>query len=228
MKTRKLAIGLAVFLLVLVSAIGVAAYSPIPDDCLDTVDIAGFTVCFAGTDDNGDGTTTWTYAVQSDSQNGTPALSHFTIQICPTTYPYVEPGHDDTYKTPGNYQTITGREDIEYIVQIGEDPTTGVGGIKFEDGEPGLGEDGAVQVDIFQFDLPTQNIGVGDVDVGIKAAGAYTATIDGPIFQETTTTVSGDAPLIESCTEPTAVRLVSLQASRLSFFGRILSFFGLR
>jgi hypothetical protein len=227
MKTRKFAIGIVVLLLALVSAIGVAAYSPIPDDCLDTVEIAGFTVCFAGQDDNNDGTTTWTYAVKSDGENSTAALSHLTIQLCPTTYPYVEPGHEDTYTTPGSYKTITGREGIEYIVQIGEDPTTGVGGIKFEEGEPLLGEDGAVEVDIFQFDLPTQNIGVGEITFGIKAAGDYTGTIDGPTFQDTGESGEGDSALIQSCEEPTAVRLVDLRASRLTFLDRLLSFFGL-
>lgn len=228
MKTRRLAIGIVALLLVLVSAIGIAAYSPIPDDCLDTVDIAGFTVCFAGMDDNNDGTTTWTYAVQSDDENNTPALSHFTIQICPTTYPHVDPGHDDVYTTPASYGTITGRAGIEYVVQIGEDPTTGVGGIKFEDGEPGLGEDGAIEVDIFQFDLPTQNIGIGETQIGIKAAGSYTGTIDGPTFQEGANAREGEAPLIDSCEVPTSVKLVSLQVSRLTLFDRLLSFLGLR
>jgi hypothetical protein len=227
MKTRKFAIGIVVLLLVLISAIGVAAYSPIPDDCLDSVEIAGFTVCFAGQDDNNDGTTTWTYAVQSDAKNSTPALSHFTLELCPTFYPYVEPGHEDTYTTPGSYQTITGREGIQYIVEIGTDPTTGVGGIKFEDGEPPLGEDGAVEIDIFQFDLPTQNVAVGEINVGVKAAGSYTGTIDGPTFQESAEASENDALLIKSCTEPTAVRLVNLRVSHLSFFDRLLNFFGL-
>ncbi len=228
MKTRRFAIGIVVLLLALVSAIGAAAYSPIPDDCLDSVDIAGFTVCFAGKDDNNDGTTTWTYAVQSDGKSNTPALSHLTIQLCPTTYDYVEPGHGDIYTTPAGYNTITGREGIEYVVQIGEDPTTGIGGIKFEEGEPLLGEDGAVEVDIFQFDLPTQNIVVGETNIGIKAAGAYTGTIDGPTFQEGANTREGEPPIIDSCEIPTSVKLVSLRASHLSFFDRLLSFFGLR
>jgi hypothetical protein len=226
MKIRKATIGIVVVLLVLVlaSAASVAAYSPIPDDCLDTVEIAGFTVCFAGKEDNGDNTTTWTYAVQSDGENSTPALSHFTLQLCPTTYPHVEPGQGDTYTTPASYNSITGREGIEYIVEIGEDPTTGVEGIKFEEGEPLLGEDGAIEVDIFQFDLPTENIGIGEINVGIKAADAYTGTIDGPIFQDADTSSS---TLIQSCEEPTAVRLVNFRASRLSFFDRLLSFFGI-
>ena len=37
--------------------------------------------------------------------------------------------------------TYTGRGGINYTVVMGADPTSGVSGIKFEDGEPGLGED---------------------------------------------------------------------------------------
>ena len=222
---KKLAIvGLALFVL-LVSAVGVAAAASIPGDCLDTVDIAGFTVCFIGKDDNTDGTTTWTYAVQSDAEESTAALSHFTVELCPTTYKHVEPGHDETYTTPASLGGFSGRDGIEYVVQIGEDPTTRVGGIKFEDGEPGLGEDGAVEVDIFQFDLPTQNFDIGEITIGIKAPGSYTNTIDGPVFVEGANS-DADGVVVESCTVPTAVRLVNFRASRLSIFDWLLSLLG--
>lgn len=233
MKRRTLTIGIITLLLLLLPATAVVADTAIPGDCLDTVDIGGFTVCLAGYDDNGDGTTTWTYAVQSDDQNSTSALSHLDIELCPTTYPYVEPGNGETYSTPAVYRTFNGREGIEYTVQIGIEPSTYVSGLKFEGGEPNLGEDGVVEVDIFQFTLPTKNIGVGQISFGIKASDAATGSILGPVFEEG---ANSDAPgevLIESCEEPTAVRLVSLQASNWQSSGpsilvRLLRFFGLR
>ena len=223
---RKLAPVLLVF--VLLMSVGPAlAASVIPDDCADAAVVGGFTVCFIGKTDNSDNTSTWTYAVQSDDDEATPALSHWSLQLCPAALPYVEPNDGDTYLTPADFDGFEGREGIEYTVVLGPDPTTGTGGIKYEDGTPNLGEDGQVETDIFQFTMPTQNIAVGETTFGIKAADGYTGTIQGPVFEEGANLTSG-SPLITACEEPSAVSLISFRSTRFVLPGWLLRFFGLR
>ncbi len=68
MKTRKFWIGICVVFLVLFSSVAASAASLIPGDCLDSVTVDGSTICFMGQDNNGDGTTTWTYGVRKGSR----------------------------------------------------------------------------------------------------------------------------------------------------------------
>lgn len=234
MKTLKtLLVTLFVFT-VLFAAGDVAAAGLIPDDCLDFVELGGFTICFIDKTDDADGFSTWTYAIQSDDDNKTGALSHWVIQTCPTTFEYVQPGDGETYTTPGSFGPFSGRAGINYKALVGMDPTTGVSGLKFEDGEPGLGEDGAVETDIFQFRLPTANIGIGDTQVAVKNRNVYTGIISGPVFQEseaaaqTQTLLQVEAPVITSCEVPTAVNLTSFQAQSGGLFGWLFNFLGLR
>lgn len=232
MKTLKMLLVTVFALTVLFAAGNVAAAGVIPDDCVDYVQLGGFTICFLGKTADNDGFSTWTYAIQSDGDDSTGALSHWAIEVCPTTFEYVQPGDGETYTTIGSFGAFTGRAGIDYTVVVGIDPTTGVSGLKFEEGEPNLGENGAVETDIFQFRLPTANIGIGDVSVAVKNQNSYDGTISGPVFQEglgsqNGTFLNDEAPIITSCEVPTAVSLTSFQAQSSGFFGWLLSFLGL-
>jgi hypothetical protein len=232
MKTLRMLLVSIFALTVLFAAGNVAAAGVIPDDCVDYVELGGFTICFLGKTAEDDGYSTWTYAIQSDGDDSTRALSHWAIKVCPSTFEYVQPGDGETYTTIGSFGDFTGREGIEYTVVVGMDPTTGVSGLKFEDGQPNLGEGGAMETDIFQFRLPTANIGIGDVPVAVKNKDSYDGTISGPVFEEGAGSSQGtffqeDAPVITSCEVPTAVNLTSFQAQSGGFFGWLLNFLGL-
>lgn len=67
--------------------------------------------------------------------------------------------------------TYTGRDDIEYVVEIGTDPTCGVTGIKFEDPTLTLGDDGAYEADIFQFFIPVGTL-PSEIEIATKAGPA--------------------------------------------------------
>jgi len=239
MKT-KIGLLLAV-VMVLSSVLAVSAAGMVPDDCDDYVNLGGFTICFLGKSDNGDGYSTWTYLVQStgeftedDEDTTRRALSHWVLQICPSTYGVVDPGKGDTYTTFSGFGDFTGRDGVEYSVDIGTDPPTGISGIKFDDAGGQLGKDGVTESDIFQFTLPTQNIGIGEVEVGLKHQYAYTGTISGPQFQLGAGTSDGQSsfnsqvPVISNCESTNAVSFVSFQVSTPSFWNRLLSFFGFR
>ncbi|MBN1259607.1 MAG: hypothetical protein JXB35_02910 [Anaerolineae bacterium] len=181
----------------------------IPDECTDLAVIGGFTVCFVGKNDNADATSTWTYAIQSDDDNKTAALSHWVLELCPAVLDDVSPNDGDNYTTPGSFGNIMGRAGINYTIAVGQDPTLGITGIKFEDGEPNLGEDGAVETDIFQFTLPTDNIGYAPIQVGTKAGqNRITGAILGPRLLNV---AAAGAGLLEAC-QPTAVGLVDFSA----------------
>jgi hypothetical protein len=225
---RKFAPVLLIVVVLLVSVGPALAASVIPGDCVDSVQVAGFTICFVGKTDNNDNTSTWTYAIQSDGDPSTPALSHWTLQLCPATLPYVDPNNGDVYVTPATISGFEGREGIEYTVVLGSDPTTGVSGIKYEDGTPNLGENGQVETDIFQFTLPTQNIAIGETTFATKAGpGSGTGTIQGPVFEEGANLTSG-SPLVTQCEVPSAVNLVSFRSARFAFPVWLLKFIGLR
>ena len=151
--------------------------------------VGTFEVDFLDVSYNGDGTSTWTYKVSSDTDSQTHALSHWTLELCP----------DATVVSPiGTYTTIdsftdgggtmyTGRADITYTVVLGLDTPSGVSGIKYEDAknaagdEDNLGEDGAMEMDIFQFTLD-KHYAVDDTNLAATKAGGDvdTATILGP------------------------------------------------
>ncbi len=97
---------------------------------------------------------------------------------------------------------------FEYKVLIGVDPTTTVGGIKFEDGTP---EQSSGDVDIFQFTQPTQkNTGTTLTAVGFKNSTAHIVQILGPIC------------------DSNAVEITSFKAQSASFFSVLLQWLGLR
>ena len=143
--------------------------------------VGGFTIAFLGVEYNADGTSTWTYSITSDSATGpdSRALSHWVLEICEPAIGGVTPA--DTYTTIGTFDGVLGREEITYDVVIGLDAGgTDITGIKFEDGEPNLGEEGKEETDIFQFTLDDHYV-VTPVQVGTKA-GKKTDTdyISGP------------------------------------------------
>ncbi len=162
-------------------AAGICGYTSfMPYDCAAAIetggicesgpDEGGFTVQLLDMEDAGDGNTIFTWRVFTGEATD-HALSHITFGIMPDIAP-------SGYYTIGDYEicfgggiaacdTFTGRDGIDYVVEMGTDPTCGLTGIKFEDGEPGLGEDGAVEADIFQFTVETMPT---EIEVSTKAA----------------------------------------------------------
>lgn len=102
--------------------------------------------------DNGDGTSTITIQLTSDDKSGTAALSHVTFGLPQSAWAMAE----STASSGGGYPVSTG-----------QDPTTGISGLKF-DGTT-LGEDGAVESDTFSFKVP--NEGLKDLMVVATKAG---------------------------------------------------------
>lgn len=211
MNTKKLAIGLFVIVAVLASAVAVSAAGVIPDDCVDAVTVGDSIVCFMGKEDHANKTTTWTYGVMRISGESGGAMSHVTFSICVDDPDALTPSNGDTYTTPATYGDFMGRSGINYNVVVGFDPTTGVEGIKFEDGVP---EQTAGEVDIFQFTQPTQmNPGYEKTPFGLKDGNGgygYPNEIMGPICGSS------------------VVELTSFQAQSMSLFSRLLAWLGLR
>ena len=212
MNTRKFALTVTVLLLLLSSAVAVSAAGEITTDCLGgenvgwaTVD--GNTICFMGQDDLGTGWTTWTYGVRRDEAASGNGLSHITFDLCVDDAGLVIPTNGDTYTTPSAYVDFSGIAGVNYTVVVtpNPDPTTLVGGIKFED--PSV-EQLAGEVHIFQFTQPTQlNPGTGPRLIGFK---------------------DGNAGAQVWIHGTSAVELTSFRAQSMSLFGRLLQWLGLR
>ena len=148
--------------------------------------VGDFEIDFLGVDYNADGTSTWTYKVASDTDTSTMALSHWALELCEDVQ-IIEPAEGEgTYTTLASFDGFTGRADITYDVVYDLDPTTGIDGIKFENAtnalgeEDNLGEDGVMEMDIFQFTLD-QHYAVDTNGVGVVAGpGSDLGMIDGP------------------------------------------------
>ncbi len=220
MKTRKLAIGVIVLLLALTFAVSASAAGIIPDDCIGPApEVDGNTICFMGQDEDlvQAGWTTWTYGVRRDVATSGNALSHITFDICIDDASQVIPTNNDTYVTLAGYGGFVGRAGIEYNVEVSgaPDPTTLVGGIKFQDPvfptRPHQQQVG--EVHIFQFTQPTQtDTGTALRPVGFKNGNAgVQAMLLGPI-----------------CDGTNAVELTSFRAQSMSLFSRLLQWLGLR
>ena len=110
--------------------------------------------------DNGDGTSTVSVQLTSDDSEGTPALSHLTIGLPEDAWDMAE----DTATSDGGYP-----------IEIGNDPTTGVAGIKFD--ETNLGEDGVQETEMFGFTIPTEYVEA--ITVATKAGHSYATTEHG-------------------------------------------------
>jgi len=88
---------------------------------------------------NGNGTSTVTVDLTSDGSNATSALSHVTFGLPPGAWAMA---------------AATAASSGGYPIETGVDPTTGVGGLKFD--ESALGEDGQVETDTFEFTVPDE------------------------------------------------------------------------
>jgi hypothetical protein len=150
--------------------------------------LAGYQIDFLGFVNNGNGSSTWTYAITADGDEDY-ALSHWALQIG-ACYNIVSPidGSD--------YTTVTTRPECgsglncqasTCKVVLGTDPATGISGIKFEDCSPQLDSEPPLpRTHIFQVTLDREASQGWDVKVGVKAATqAPTGEITGPACPST-------------------------------------------
>lgn len=188
LKTR-LTVSRAATLLVLVLIFAFAGVAL----AADSVTLLGYQFDLLGFTDNGDNTSTWTYAVTADGDE-TYGLSHWTLGIG-TCYDVISPADGASYTTitdhplclDGTYTCI----ESECTAVHGLDPTTGVDGIKFEDCDPQLG-DNLLGTHIFQFTVDDVPIEGGDVDVAAKGGGGLeVGTITGPACGSTAVKLAG-------------------------------------
>jgi hypothetical protein len=221
MNTKKFALGLIVVVLTMVSAVAVSAAGVIPDDCLGPVGVVdGNIICFLGFDDDlvQPNWTTWTYAVLRSTATAGNELSHITFDICIDDASAVIP--NDEYTTLDNYNAFVGRGGVVYVVEVtgDPDPTTGVGGIKFQDPVyPASPEQmQAGEVHIFQFTQPTQSVGGYDPNK-LRPVGFKNGNTGEPVYLY--------GPI---CDGSSAVELASFEAQSMSLFGRLLQWLGLR
>ncbi len=130
----------------------------------------GYEFVFDGVSDNGDGSYTWTYTITgvADDGPGVKDLSHWVIGLCGD--------HSVANVSPGNNW------------EVGNDPTTGLYGLKWDHS---VGKNGETKSFSFTMD---QNYEVGEVEVAFKAGrDSYNSTIDGPLCR-----VAVDDPYDES------------------------------
>ncbi len=161
----------------------------------DTVIISNYEFKFLGATDNGDGTSTWTYAITADGDEGNRnGLSHWTLGLdaCLTV---VSPPAGVTYSTPTNhpYCSTPGVNCLQGnypLVEYGPDPTTGVTGIRFGDASNN-GSDLNRQnpgTHIFEITLAGADTSlIAPIPVGFKSGlGGFSNFIDGPICPSVT------------------------------------------
>ncbi len=123
-------------------------------DLTPMTDELGFTSAVA-VSDNGDGTSTLSIDLTSDSSKKTKALSHVVFGLPPGAWAaaLASAATTGTYANPVS----------------GTDPTTGVAGVKFDAVGDGLGEDGVVETHNFSFTVPTDFIAAMSMTVATKA-----------------------------------------------------------
>lgn len=143
---------------------------PKVDDVLSQTDGLGFT-SVVDVVDNGDGTSTVIIELTSDGDEGTAALSHLTMGMT-VGIP------EDAWAMAAATASSTG----DYPVEIGEDPTTGVSGLKFDETE--LGEDGVIETQTFSFSIPNEYL--QELEVATKAGSDWSSVnynmLPGPTF----------------------------------------------
>lgn len=147
--------------------------------------LLGYQLDFLGFVNNGDGTSTWTYAVTATSA-AERALSHWVLEI-ESCYRIIAPEEYSNYWTPtdaafgcgSTYNCLKSKCKIEW----GKDPVTGIPyGIKYEDCMQELDPDYAPVTHIYQFTVQGVPVNGGDVQIGIKAGPEknVTSVITGP------------------------------------------------
>jgi Flp pilus assembly protein TadG len=147
-------------------------WTSLPNDSLNDsqTDSSGFTTSVR-LSNNYDGTTTVTVTVTSDGSEDTKALSHITFGL-------PEEAWDDALSTAysdGDYSDP----------EAGVDPTTEVGGIKFDAEGDGLGEDGAEDTHTFSFTIANEYL--EDLTIATKAGQTVDSSVTynlqpGPVF----------------------------------------------
>ncbi len=130
-------------------------WTHLPNNNLATqTDGGGFTSAITVVD-NLDGTSTIKVELTSDASESTSALSHVTFGLPQGAWAAAAA----TASTSGSYETPS----------VGVDPTTGVGGVKFDAIGDGLGENGAVETHAFSFTVSSQYLNEVNVSVATKA-----------------------------------------------------------
>jgi hypothetical protein len=179
---------LIVTVLLLVPAVVMAAI-----DSFTFVNSGGtpiFRIDLYGIDESNPPAVTYKYAV-TDLLAGDNALSHWTLDLEQCAGQLASP-------TAGNYSTIVDPAvcgagldypncvSASYKVVTGNDPTTGLFGIKFEGDTLGFG-----QTHIFHITVAAET-GRGPIDVAVKPGNTpYLGTITGPLCTPTAVTMSG-------------------------------------
>jgi hypothetical protein len=154
--------------------------------------------------DNGDGTTTFTYAVTG--LDAKQAVSHWVLGIdsclAPNTDFLVSPASGDNYSSPTNIDACTDAtyacDPASYTVSTGSDGSTGFSGLKFDF----LGDDGIKSGETHIFQITVRNVlSLTDVPLLTKYGSSDTGgeeTITGP-----------------ECASPTAISLSSTNVESL-------------
>jgi len=236
-------------LVLLVPGVPVRAQTPDPGQCENSITVDYFKFDFIENVSNGDDTSTYYYAVTSHpdgytGDNTPPALSHWGLELCewflddnfapspdgdPNTTEYTTPGPYTTTTKDPNY-TVDGRLGIEYSVETGgSSPNVWV---KWEEASVQLGNNGATETDIFSvtvsdfFEINGQRITVqkGPIWTQVKAGSPNQGNSGG-----VDTDVSGlCGPWVDSCSDPTSVCFVGLEARSSSLLGWFLGLLGLK
>ncbi len=120
--------------------------------------------------DNGDGTSTVTVALTSES--APKALSHVTFGLPSAAQASVEA----TAWTDGDYDSPS----------WGLDPTTGVTGLKFDAIGDGLGEDGVVETHHFSFAIDNEDLSQVQMGVATKAGPGVDTSVSYKLVPEVT------------------------------------------
>ena len=155
-RRRHLLPALVVTLIAIVAGAAVArAESPTP--------LLGYQFELVDIRDNGNHTSTWTYAVTASGDEA-HALSHWTLALGACYMPVVTPANGASFATLTSTEYGCGSkyncEVSQCTVEVGKDPTTNISnGIKFGNCNPQLEKSNAPRTQIYQFtvdDVPNQ------------------------------------------------------------------------
>lgn len=223
------------------AAIDVASQNA-PDDCLDFYNFSNHAVCFMGAEPDGNGNTTWTYAVRTNTNfSGTdpvpnggesiqaiechPVIAELSLSVCPNTV--VTPADGSTYTTIASYGSLTSDVKSGVVFDVTHLTTGSVPDVTTQvvfdnqNYQNALGYSDQWQWGIFQFTQPTQ------ANPGTQLNPMQLASTISHYSSEPTPTVETGAILGPVCDGTSAVEISSFSASS-GLFARIASWFGLR
>jgi hypothetical protein len=229
----------------------VRAQTPDPEECAESITVDYFKIDFIEDVSNGDDTSTYYYAVTShpdgyadSTDQYPPALSHWGIELCewflddnfaptsdgnPATTEYTTPGdYTTTTKDPNNY-TVFGRSGIQYSVGTGgSSPNVW---IKWEESSVQLGNNGATDTDIFSVTVSDFFV-YNNTRVTVQTGPIWTQVKAGSPNRGNSGGVDTDVyglcgPWVDSCSDPTSVCFVGLEARSPSLLGWFLGLLGL-